>query len=351
MPDLNQQPNHAAPAPAVAVVIPFYNGSAFIERALRSVAAQSMPAAEVVVVNDGSPPEEREFLQRLQPQYGFTLIDQENGGQGAARNAGVAAASAPYICFLDQDDFYLEHHIRILVNAIPPDDPRLGYVYGELWEADVEGRIISHAIQKSPSQHPKKNVLDMLRYDMFVLPSASLIPRAAFEAVGGFDTQFTGYEDDDLFLRIFRAGFTNYFVDRAVTVWCFHPGSTSYSMRMVRSCLRYFKKLADAFPDEPWLSRYHLRDYLMPRFTPHFVGYTVKTALAGDENRAEMNEILSEYAAIVQANPNVGRRTKLKLRVIVALVRGSPPWLIRAVAPRINSRLIRLLRRLLGQWW
>jgi len=195
MSDSNQRPSDATPA--VAVVIPYYNGAAFIERALRSVYAQSMPAAEVVVVNDGSLPQEREALYQLQPRYGFTLIDQANGGQSAARNAGVAASSAPYICFLDQDDFYLEHHIRILARAIPGDDPRLGYVYGDLWEADGQGRIIRHGMVKDSGKHPKQDLFDMLRKDMFVLPSAALIHRAAFEAVGGFDPQFTGYEDDD----------------------------------------------------------------------------------------------------------------------------------------------------------
>jgi len=307
-----------------------------------------MPAAEVVVVNDGSRPQEREFLHALQPRYGFTLIDQENGGQGAARNAGVAASSAPYICFLDQDDFYLEHHIRILTDAIPPDDPRLGYVYGDLWEADGEGRIIRNTMIKGPSAHPKSDLANMLRHDLFVLPSASLIRRAAFEGVDGFDTQFTGYEDDDLFLRIFRAGYTNYFVDRAVTVWCVHTGSTTFGMGMVRSCLMYFKKLAAMFPDEPLHNRYYLRDCLIPRFRGHFAAYVIKTALAGDANQAEMRAMLGEYAAIALANPNMGSLAKLKLRVFVTLARVSPPWLIRAFARHLHSRPMRLLRRLSG---
>ena len=334
-------------APAVAVVIPFYNGSPFIERALRSVVAQTMPAAEVVVVNDGSEPQEREFLHALQPRYGFTLIDQPNSGQGAARNAGVAAASAPYICFLDQDDFYLEHHIRILVEAIPPDDPRLGYIYGDLWEADGNGDIIRNTMVKGPSAHPKTDLANMLRYDLFVLPSASLIRRTAFEAVGGFDTQFTGYEDDDLFLRIFRAGYTNYFVDRAVTVWCVHTGSTTFGMGMVRSCLLYFKKLAAMFPDEPRHNRHFLRDCLIPRFREHFLIYVIKTAQAGDVNHAEMRAILDEYIAVVRANQNMGSLAKFKLRVAITLAQLSPPWLIRALYRHIHSRPIRLLRRLL----
>ncbi|MDR2990785.1 MAG: glycosyltransferase family 2 protein [Burkholderiaceae bacterium] len=338
MPDSNTHSNDTAPAASnVAVIIPFYNGSAFIERALRSVYAQSAPAAEVVVVNDGSTPEERAFLQQIQLQYGFTLIDQTNGGQGAARNAGVAASSAPYICFLDQDDFYLEHHTRLLVKAIPRDEPRWGYVYADLWEADGEGMIVRNTIANGPGKHPKQDLFEMLQGDLFVLPSATLIRRTAFEAVGGFDTQFTGYEDDDLFLRLFRAGYTSHFANKAVTVWCIHTSSTSFSMRMSHSRIKYFKKLAETFPDEPMRKHYYLRDCLVPRFGHYFIGHAVRAIKAHDENLPEIRAILDEYAAIVLANPNIRFRSRLKLRTALALVRYSPPWVI-----RVSDRLARL---------
>ena len=346
MPDSNLQSNAAAApaAPGVVVVIPFYNGSAFIERALRSIAAQSTPAAEVVVVNDGSTAEERAFLERIQPQYGFKLVNQDNGGQGAARNAGVAASSAPYICFLDQDDFYLENHTRILTEAIPPDEPRWGYVFADLWEADGEGRIFQHTQYNGPDRRPKHNLLAMLRDDLFVLPSAALIRRAAFEAVGGVDTQFMGYEDDDLFLRLFRAGYTSHYVDKAVTVWCKHTGSTSFSMRMNRSRFRYFKKLAQALPDEPDFKRFYLRDCLMPRFGRYFVGATIQAIELGDENLPELRDILDEYVAIVLASPVVRSRTKFKLRVAQALAHRGSRGLVRAINVFTKLPVIRRLR-------
>jgi len=345
MPDSNPQLNNPVnTAPGVAVVIPFYNGSAFIERALRSIAAQSVPAAEVVVVNDGSTDEERAFLERLQPQHGFKLINQANGGQGAARNAGVAAASAPYICFLDQDDFYLENHNRILIESIPLDEPRWGYVFADLWEADGAGQIFQHTQYNGPERRPKHDLLAMLRDDLFVLPSAALIRRAAFAAVGGFDTQFMGYEDDDLFLRLFRAGYTSHYVDKAVTVWCKHVGSTSFSMRMNRSRFRYFKKLAAAFPDEPDFKRFYLRDCLMPRFGRYFVGAAIQAIELGDDNLPELRDILDEYVAIVQASPVVRDRAKLKLRVAQALVHRAPRGLVHAVNVVTKLPVIRRLR-------
>ncbi|MDM0067688.1 glycosyltransferase family A protein [Variovorax sp. J31P207] len=334
--------------PSVAVVIPYYNGARFIERALDSVFAQSEPAREVVVVNDGSRPDERQFLHGLTARYPFKLIDQDNGGQGSARNAGVAASTSDFICFLDQDDFYLEHHIRILARAIPSDEPRFGYVYGDLAEADGDGRIIRASMVKEHSAHPKQSIFDMLRNDIFVLPSAALISRRAFEAVGGFDTQFMGFEDDDLFLRIFREGYTNHFVDKVVTVWCIHTGSTSFDVRMIRSRFKYFRKLVGMFPDEPRRNRFYLRDHLMPRFGRYFVDHVIEATKAGDESRVEMSGILAEYASIVNANPSVGRLAKAKLNATVFMVQHSPPSLIRTIGAITKLPGLRALRRMLG---
>lgn len=55
--------------------------------------------------------------------------------------------------------------------------------------------------------------------DMFVLPGATLISKDAFDAVGGFDERLTGYEDDDLFIRIFCAGYIGVYVNRVLTAW------------------------------------------------------------------------------------------------------------------------------------
>ena len=336
-----------ASRPSVVVVIPFYNGAAFIERAVDSVFSQTVPADEVVVVNDGSRTEEREALGALAARYPLRIVDKENGGQGSARNAGVAASSSAFICFLDQDDFYLPNHIEILVDAIPAGDARFGFVYADLYEADVDGNVVRTALVKQhPASHPKTHIFDLLRHDMLVLPSAALVSRVAFEAVGGFDPQFVGFEDDDLFLRVFRKGYSNYFVDRAVTVWCIHTESTSFSIRMVRSRFRYFRKLAGMFPDQPRRGRFFLRDYLMPRFGKHFVDDAIEAVKLDNEHREEMFAHLDEYTRMVLANPSVGRLAKLKLRTTRFLLAHSSPGMVRAIGAATKLPLIRGLRRL-----
>lgn len=302
------------PRPTVACIIPYYNGSKFIERAVVSVFAQTVQPDEFIVVNDGSKDAEREFLHDLAQKYSFKVIDQVNGGQGSARNKGVASTKADFICFLDQDDFYLPNHIEWLTQALPLDDLRLGFVYADLNVADAGGNIIFSGVAKDHSRHPKTSLIDMISTDMFVLPSASIVSRKALEAVGGFDPQFMGYEDDDLFMRIFRKGYSNHYLDRPVTVWCIHKESTSYSVRMSRSRFRYFKKLVDMLPDDPERSLFFFRDCFMPRFNKSFVEEAAKAAREGGEHAEEIFQILRDYTAMVVANPHIRERKKLKLR-------------------------------------
>lgn len=330
----------------VSVVIAYYNGAAFIERALRSVFAQTLPAAEVIVVNDGSAPEQRVMLDDMARRFSFRIIDKENGGQGSARNAGVVASTAGFICFLDQDDFYLETHIETLVNAVPSRDPRFGFVYGDLFEADAAGQTIRTGVVKEHApDHPKRSVFQMIATDMYVLPSAALVARRAFDAVSGFDAQFMGYEDDDLFLRIFRAGYTNYFVDQPVTVWCIHTASSAFSIRMNRSRFRYFAKLALMFPDEPLRARFYMRDYLVPRFGKLFINDVIKRRLRRDPDLPESLRILDDYGAVMLSNVHVGGMAKFGFRVTTWLLRSTPSFVLRGVFRMVNGRLLQKLRR------
>jgi len=284
----------------ICCIIPFYNGSDFIERALRSLYKQTISADEIIVVNDGSRDEEKSFVTNLQKKYQFTLINKQNGGQGSARNTGVNACNSKYICFLDQDDFYLPNHNETLLRGIPLGESDFGWVYGDLREADGNGLIVRMSMIKEHSTHPKHSLHDLIRNDMFVLPSASLINVDAYKSVGGFDEQFTGYEDDDLFLRLFRHGWTNTFIDKPVTVWCIHSESTSYSVKMCRSRFKYLRKLSAEFPDDLAKSRFYFRDLIVPRFGPLIVADadTAKKTLSKD--RVELFEYVREYYAMTE---------------------------------------------------
>lgn len=321
--------------PTVAVIIPFYNGSRFIERSLRSVRDQTVQPDALVVVDDGSRHDEAAALQGIAAKYGATVITQPNGGQGSARNTGVASVDTDYICFLDQDDFYLDHHIETLLSAVPDRAGGFGWAYADLMGADQDGNVFRSRVVGDASVHPKRDVFQMIGADMMVLPSASIISRSAFLAVGGFDPQFKGYEDDDLFLRLFRRGYNNVFIPEPVTVWCIHSASTSYSIHMSRSRFRYFKKLHAMFPSDETKHWFVLRDVLIPRFHRTFISEAFSAVVrphspTGKRLSAHREEILGiaqEYQSIVEADMFVPRRVKAKIAAQVAVLRSGSPIL------------------------
>jgi glycosyltransferase involved in cell wall biosynthesis len=282
---------------SISVIIPFYNGAAFIERALRSIKNQTYHATEVIVVDDGSKTSEGEECEKITRRFGYRYLRKENGGQGSARNFGVENAIGDYVCFLDQDDFYLPLHNEYLAKAVDAD-PSFGFVYADLYQADVEGNTVRTSILKDQSHHPKTQLVDCLRTDMFVLPSASLISRRAFIDVGGFDARFTGYEDDDLFLRLFRRGYSNKFLNVAVTVWCIHENSTSYSIKMARSRYLYFTKLVAAFPDIKAFDMYYCRDLIIPRWLILVVAETLRCVILEHEFSREYIDIYKDTISV-----------------------------------------------------
>lgn len=316
----------------IAVVIPYYNGSRWIERAIKSVITQTVAPDEFIIVNDGSEPEERAILDSLTKQYNFRILDKENNGQGSARNTGIVASTSEYISLLDQDDFYLPQHIEDLIGAIPENDLRLGFIYADLCTADGEGNISHSNMLRKRHQdgfHPLHgHISDLLARDLFVVPSASLIKRTAFDAVGGFDVQFIGYEDDDLFLRMFRAGFTNYFLDKPVTIWCISTDSTSYSIKMSRSRLLFFKKLTATYHDNEIRGMYYFRDCLVPRFGRQFISEAIKEARKNrDKQCMETFSILKEYSIMVNANNFVNSKYKIKLKLLMFIITKYPTWM------------------------
>jgi len=258
------------PIPAIVAVIALYNGARFIKQTLNSVIKQSLAPAEIIVVDDGSTDggAGAAIVQRMAQSHPIRLLRKPNGGQSSARNMGVRESSSPLIAFLDQDDIWYSSHLAELVKPFAkPHEPPLGWSYSNVDEIDEKGSMVCYSyISTLGAAQPKRHIYDCIRQDMFVLPSAALISREAFEAIGGFDERLCGYEDDDLFMRLFSAGYHNAYLTQALSQWRIYSGSTSYSYRMAISRNIYTRKLLEMFPDDVGRVRYYVRDLIVPRF-------------------------------------------------------------------------------------
>lgn len=101
--------------PLVSVVIPTYNAPQLLMETLESVFAQTMTDYEVLVINDGSTDDTAQRLEPLAKSGRIRLINQANGGIGAARNRGIDESRGRYIAFLDHDDLWLPGKLRVQV--------------------------------------------------------------------------------------------------------------------------------------------------------------------------------------------------------------------------------------------
>lgn len=319
--------------------MPFYNGARYAQSAIDSIVAQSSPPLELIVVNDGSHVEAAQIIHELvaavSPVLKATVIDQENLGQSAARNAGALAAKGELLAFIDQDDLWHPEHLARLA-ADFEGDAELGWTYSDFSEIDSNGLLMTREfIRHQGSTHPKTSVHELIAEDVMVLPSASVIRKTAFTAVGGFDPRLRGYEDDDLFVRMFQGGWTSRFYPESLASFRVHRGSSSDKSLFRDSRMIYFHKLVEQFPDDHRRHRFFVSHVIVPRMvrsTLSEYSHAVQSKLY-----REAREIAGCIATITKAGSRVTGRQRLGLMIL------HRPRLSRALI-NVNRSLPRFLR-------
>lgn len=117
----------------LSIIIPVYNVQKYLEDCLLSIYKQSLSLEtfEVITVNDGSTDRSLDILRKYGKIYpNLIIVSQENKGQSAARNNGLAVASGKYIFFMDSDDFLcLDSLSSLLSKAVEHDLDVLRFDY------------------------------------------------------------------------------------------------------------------------------------------------------------------------------------------------------------------------------
>ena len=127
----------------VSIVIPVYNASAFLDYSINSILNQTLKDIELVCVNDGSKDNSLEILKDFaQKDSRIHIIDQENGGCGAARNRGLDNVHGKYVYFFDPDDFLVPNALEELYNNAINNDSDLVLFKLAFW---IEGQPIDYS--------------------------------------------------------------------------------------------------------------------------------------------------------------------------------------------------------------
>ena len=172
---------------AITAVIPTYNRAHLIERAVDSVLAQTLPASEVIVVDDGSSDDTADVVGRYDARVRY--VHQDNAGGAAARNLGVREARTEWVAFLDSDDIWLEGHLSALADAVAATEGAADLYFADVGRTEAEGGGTTFQLAGlDPSGPPelRRNAIGWAVADFQpAMLQGMLIRRDAFERVGG----------------------------------------------------------------------------------------------------------------------------------------------------------------------
>jgi glycosyltransferase involved in cell wall biosynthesis len=176
--------------------------SAYVQDTVRSVAEQTYPNVETVVVNDGSMADEDRVLETLPEHYGARVVMQRNHGLGAARNFGVRNAHGRFILPLDADDLIAPDFVERCVAALEAD---AGLAYVGTWSRYVDEHLepIDGA---DPGYTPLGNWSALTDVQNVAGSASALVRRHLFDQGFAYSHDLTSYEDWLFYRRLREAG-------------------------------------------------------------------------------------------------------------------------------------------------
>lgn len=186
--------------PLVSVILPTYDRPVTLEQAIDSVLEQDYPLLEVIVVDDNNPGTAGRLETERLMHENYQTIKQviyikhaENKNGAVARNTGLIQAKGKYICFLDDDDYFLPDKIKrqvdFLNNHLEYDAVSCGI--------NVEGDIY-HPI------HQGQLTKELLMMEYFPYTSSLMFRVEVIRKLNGFDESFIRHQDFELMLRFFK---------------------------------------------------------------------------------------------------------------------------------------------------
>ena len=231
------------PASDISVIIPLYNKVSTIERAVRSVLAQSAPPREVIVVDDGSTDGSAEVVERIASPL-VRLVRQQNRGVSAARNRAISEATGRWVALLDGDDMWSAEHlhqVELLIAAYPACG-----AYGTGFWVETDAR---RTLGSFPDE---EGVVDFFAHSMscyVLIPSATTLDRELTLSLGGFPEGMRMGEDQYLWTKIARSSQVA-FSPSATVIYSRTAENRSVALYRAEQTAFSFEELYDAAADD-----------------------------------------------------------------------------------------------------
>jgi len=233
--------------PEFSIIIPTYNRSTFLRKAIQSVCEQTFGNWEIIIVDDGSTDDTKIMISNFHNNRIFYYY-QQNRERSAARNNGVVRSKGEYICFLDSDDFYFPTHLENLHEFLVAKNKPVAMIFTgfEYLENERSKGSFLPNFSGNPMIFFIKNP---------IIPSCVCIHRKILETVT-FDETVKIVEDAILWIKISNI-FPVYHLSKATVGYSLHENNSvslfqnSFSFR-----LKGMKKLFSEFPQKDKIPTY-----------------------------------------------------------------------------------------------
>lgn len=237
------------PESNLSIVIPSFNGAHRISTALEGLCAQSTQDFETIVVIDGSTDQTRDVVEPFASRLNLQIVEQINKGRAGARNAGAELANSEILAFLDDDmrpernwiELHAQFHNR------EPNAVMIGRVQSDPQKSktDFDRYLATRSAMWMDNSARTENPM---RLDNLFFSSANCsMPKNLFNQLKGFDEKLHDAEDFDLGYRLFKAGFSIYFINECIAWHDDFPDLKKYIQRQ-RQYGTAWAKLIDIRP-------------------------------------------------------------------------------------------------------
>ncbi|MGA8185150.1 MAG: glycosyltransferase family A protein [Terriglobia bacterium] len=227
------------------VIVCTYNYAHLIQDALRSLAAQTFPDFELLIVDDGSTDQTEAIVRQHSCKFrNLAYSKKAHTGLADTRNAGVQKAKGTHLAFLDADDLWSPEYLEV-VRAQFESSPQADIVFSDGFRILGNGQIQRPVFPSGlgPLSGPVNSVGDLFSLCNNYLPSGMVFRKSLYERTGPFDTRFSHGDDVDWVIRAAIAGAYCVRIDRKLLLYRYHGGNmTNDAIAFLETWLKIYKE-------------------------------------------------------------------------------------------------------------